>query len=227
MNPRGSVRQFILTHRLVRQTIVGLSFFSLCATARAQQRPALNDGVYGRLSADSVLSAEAGAGVTVTPSATTVASPAASATVRFRALDSAGLFLFYQSSFTATRNDALGLGVDLRPLTLARIFQDWERGPRALDLFVDSIGLELGVSVLNVGGAWGVNSGLAWVFATGAELPLWWGASSALCLRGSVRWLHSHPSDAAVASAQASDSLTVAGLLVFRTMVNVGHLRAR
>lgn len=206
-----------------------LGFSSVSYEVSAQSRPftsgSADDGVYGRLSSDSVLSAEVGGGIAF---ASGTVAPALSASLRFRALDTGGVFVFYQNaigtSAGAARNDALGLGLDLRPLTLARIFQDWERGPRALDLFLDSIGLELGASVVNIGANWGTQSGLAWVLGTGFEYPLWWGSSTALTLRLSARWIHAHPSDAWVASLAPSDTVSVTGLLVLRTMVNLGHV---
>ena len=206
-----------------------LLFCGVSSSALAQNRPTASDGVYGRLSADTVLSAEIGGGISiasnpVSPTIAPTIAPTVSTSLRVRALDSAGIFVFYQNAFGPTRNDALGLGLDLRPLMLARIFQDWERGPRTLDLFIDSIGLELGLSVQNIGAQWGATSGLSWVFGAGAEVPLVWGASTALCLRLSARWLHSHPSDVWAATVGPNDTVSINMLLVLRTMTNVGHV---
>jgi hypothetical protein len=202
--------------------VLALGCVARDAHAQSRRGAPDDDGVYGRLANDTVLSAEVGGGLALSNGELR---GAFAATLRARALDTGGLFVGYQIAPGAIRHDALSLGLDLRPLTLARIFQDWERGPRTLDLFIDSIGLELGAAWVRPGLAWGNGSGIAWVFGAGAEVPLWWSSGNAVCLRAHVRWTHAAPSDALAPSSAQDDSLFVTANLVFRAMANLGHVR--
>ncbi|MDP3274896.1 MAG: hypothetical protein Q8Q09_06830 [Deltaproteobacteria bacterium] len=201
--------------------IVGaaIALANVCATDAHAQRV---DGVYGRLDHDTALSVEAGGGIAVSNGALR---PGFSATIRARALDTLGLFAGYDHAFGAVRHDAISLGLDLRVLTLGRIFSDLERGPRTLDLFLDSITLELGASLVRPGERWGQGSGIAWIVGGGAELPLYWNQGTALMFRASVRWIHASAFDPHAPSAQADDAVFVTGSLVLRTMASLGHTR--
>ena len=86
---------------------------------------------YGRLRADTTLSLEAGGGLGLSGSDL---APALSTAARIRCLDMTGVFVSYDAVFTSTRSDALSVGLDVRPLMFARIFYNWEIGPRWLDL---------------------------------------------------------------------------------------------
>jgi hypothetical protein len=182
-----------------------------------------DDGVYGRLSRDTTLSVEVGGGLGLSNGAPR---GAFTTTLRARSLDTGGVFLAYQLAPGDRRHDALALGLDLRMLTLARIFQDMERGPRTLDLFLDSIGLELGAAWVRPGLPWGQGSGIAWVLGAGAEIPLAWRAGDAMCLRAGVRWVHSTGADALAPSATPDDAVFVTATLVLRAMANLGHVRS-
>ena len=180
------------------------------------------DGAYGRLRADTTLSLEAACGIGVVGNEVR---PAFSAGARIRALDMTGVFISYDAAFGSTRADALGVGVDLRPLMFARIFSNWEVGPRWLDLMVDSIGIELGVALRDLGATWNAGSGLGFVLGGGVELPLVWSDGTGLTARLGVRWIHSDPWDAE--GAQTPDMVQFTLGIVGRTMVNLGLVRAR
>jgi hypothetical protein len=109
------------------------------ATARAAEPPDV-DGAYGRLDGD--LSLELGAGV-----ATAAGAPALALEGRALYLETAGVLVHYADALggdDATTTRAIGLGVAMRPLFLARFAKDAERGPPRLDLLVDSLTLDLG-----------------------------------------------------------------------------------
>ncbi len=202
---------------------VALACVLVSQVVHAQTEAPSDDGVYGRLSRDTVLSIEAGGGLGLSNGEPR---GAFASTLRARALDTGGVFLSYQLAPGDPRHDAIALGLDLRMLTLARIFQDMERGPRTLDLFLDSIGLELGAAWVRPGLPWGRGSGIAWVLGTGAELPLAWRSGDAVTLRAGVRWVHSTGSDALAPSATSDDAVFVTASLVLRAMANLGHVRS-
>jgi hypothetical protein len=168
----------------------------LALLARAQPAAAFDrpvDGVYGRLTGDVVFSVEAGGGVALVNGA---ARGGFSAALRFRYLDMAGAFVRTDFAFGGARTDAISVGVDLRPLLFARVFSDWEHGPRWLDLMVDSIGLDMGVSWIDAGAPWRNGSGLAFLLGGGIEFPLVWAQGNALMLRFSAHWIHATDIDA-------------------------------
>jgi hypothetical protein len=63
---------------------------------------------------------------------------------------------------------------------MARIFSDLERGPRLLDLWLDSIGLELGAAWLRPGAPVHQGSGVGFWLGAGMELPLFWSSGDAV-----------------------------------------------
>ena len=95
--------------------------------------------------------------------------------LRVRYLESAGLFATYEDgSFAASGADpqrVLAGGVELRPLFLGRWLKGHETQQPLVDLTLDSIGLELGATVLQPAGAsFGARSGLE--VGLGLEFPL-------------------------------------------------------
>lgn len=193
------------------------------AQPRAEPAAPSDDGVYGRLRRDTVLSLEAGAGVAFVAGEVR---PAVAGALRARALDTIGPFVAYQFVPGASRQDALGLGLDLRVLTLARIFSNLERGPRTLDLWLDSIGLELGAAWIRPGAPWGSGSGVGWWLGGGMELPVYWSSGDAFCLRLQARWVHSSITDALATGLVSDDSVQITANLVLRLMANLGHVRS-
>jgi hypothetical protein len=98
------------------------------------------DTTYGRVDGD--LGVAFGAGATFGPSA-----PRAALDLRFRYLDTAGLFVSYEDGLSATSSDprrVVAAGFELRPLFLARWLSGRELSVAHLDLFIDSLGLEIG-----------------------------------------------------------------------------------
>jgi hypothetical protein len=142
---------------------------------------ARTDTTYGRIEGDVALSL--GAGATFGPRA-----PRGAVDLRFRYLDTAGLFVAYEDGAvfgaSAVPERLAVVGAELRPLFLAR----WGTGlgfarPR-LDLFLDSFGLELGVFWAQLPGeAFAKTSGLQ--FGVGLEFPL--------AARASGPWIGLHP----------------------------------
>lgn len=183
------------------------------------------DGVYGRLRGDTALSIEGSGGVAFAPDGVR---PVFGGTLRARYLDMTGIFLAYDNAPGATRFDALSLGADIRPLMFARIFSDWERGPRFVDLLLDSIGIEMGIAWVRPGEAWGTGSGLSWVFGAGVELPLLWSNGSGLTLRVGVRWIHAEAWDpqSAGTGLAAGEGVLLNLALVGRTMARLGLVGA-
>ena len=97
------------------------------------------DGSHGRFEGD--VAVVVGAGVTIGPRA-----PRGTLDLRLRYLSSAGVFATYEDGFGGSvPRRALALGLEVRPLFLARWGTNRELGTRPrLDLVIDSIALELG-----------------------------------------------------------------------------------
>jgi hypothetical protein len=144
------------------------------------------DTTYGRVDGD--LGVSIGAGATFGPSA-----PRAAADVRFRYLDTAGLFGFYEDGLSATSSDPrrlFGLGFEVRPLFLGRWLVGSEIGVSWLDLFIDSLGLELGTFFEEpIDGALESRPGVQ--VSLGLEVPLMGRASGLFIgLHGGGRFTH-------------------------------------
>ena len=204
----------------VRTAALIIPALALCpASARAQRI----DGMYGRLERDVVLSAELSAGAAQAHGADWA--PAADVTLRARYLDMAGVALGFRRTFAAQRDDALFLAVDLRPAFFARVNFDFQRGPRWLDLLLDSIGLELGAAWVRPGE--GRGEGAAALVGVGMELPLHWrDGAEAVMLRASARWTLADAWDVQGPGAQGGGAQVGLGIVV-RAFVRGGIVPSR
>lgn len=143
------------------------------------------DTSYGRLEGD--LSASAGVGAAFGPRG-----PRASIDLRLRYLWTAGLFFTYEDgpfwSSAAEPRRAFALGAEIRPFFLSRWANGFEIGNPWLDLFVDSIGLELGaVFVEPAGRPFGKNPGLQ--AGLGVQIPILPNATGPILgVHGGGRW---------------------------------------
>ncbi len=167
------------------------------------------DTSYGRLDGDVALAVSAGASV----SARGVAGVA---DLRFRYLQTAGIFTTYEESFGAGAEPLRVLtgGIELRPLFLARFFQGLELGSPYADLLLDSLAFDVGAFVGQpAGGNFADVAGLS--FGVGLELP-WFGRASSpfLGVRAVVRW-----SQEALSAAQPA----TVDVLGFAVMVVIGY----
>lgn len=177
-----------------------------------------DDGIYGRIRGDLVLSGEVLGGAL---SATDEVRPSLSVALRARYLDVVGLAAGYDVALRGPRYDALSLAVDFRPLFWVRVNYDLQQGPRWLDLFIDSIGLELGAAWLRPGEAYGAGAGLAMLLGAGFELPLAWSNGRGVLLRVAGRWFASEPWDAQGTGRDDTGYALSAGLVV-RTITRSG-----
>lgn len=124
---------------------------------------ARGDGVYGRFEGDLTVSAAAGAGVRwAGPEDGAVAT----ASLRFRYLDAVGPLVAGEWS-PGGRGRVL-LGLELRPLFPALLFSGLSSGNAWLDLWLQSIGVDLAMAFEDDGQALGV----AFVVGLACELPL-------------------------------------------------------
>ena len=201
----------------MRAPVLLTGVFLACAAPASAQSP---DGVYGRLRGDLSLSVEALGGAADTGAWAGMGSLA----VRARALDMVGAVLGYDRAFAGARFDHAFAAVDFRPAFFARWSYDFEHGPGWLDLFVDSLGVELGAAWLRPGA--GDASGAAFVLGGGADLPLYIGRSTVWSLRLATRYVSAQPFNAQGTGRDDSSVEFLAGL-VFRGMVNAGLTRVR
>lgn len=127
--------------------------------------------------------------------------------LRGRYLSMAGAFLTYEEGFakSADPRRLVSTGIEVRPLFMARWLRGLEVGQATLDLFVDSLGLELGVFFAEPPGR-GFGSRMGLQASLGLELPLF-GRAEGLFLtahgggRFSDGWASSEPSSGSDRSA--------------------------
>lgn len=142
--------------------------FALGALALASRaRAADDDGAYGRFDGDVELGLGAGVGLAH-------GGPALVGSATAVYLATAGVYAHYADALGAASPRtarSIATGVVLRPLFLGRNANDLEQGPARLDLFVDSLALELGAVFRQpTGGAFQPTPGLE--LAVEAALPL-------------------------------------------------------
>lgn len=158
---------------------------SLAFTGVARASDVVTDPSHGRIDGD--LAAVASAGLTFGPT-----DPRLAADVRFRYLSTAGLFGTYEDG-PAIGSDSdprrvLAVGIELRPLFLARWFQGHETGNAYFDLTLDSFALELGAVFVQPDGR-GFASQAGLQAGLGLELPIFPNATGPLIgLHGGCRW---------------------------------------
>ncbi|AKU99773.1 hypothetical protein AKJ09_06437 [Labilithrix luteola] len=165
---------------------VALAFSSSLAFAgAARASDAEVDPSHGRIEGD--VAAVGAAGLTFGPTA-----PRLAGDVRFRYLSTAGLFATYEDGpaigSASDPRRVLAVGIELRPLFLARWFQGRETGNAYFDLTLDSFALELGAVFLQpAGGDFASKPGLQ--AGLGLELPIFPNATGPLVgVHGGCRW---------------------------------------
>ena len=171
------------------------------AAAAFVARIASADGgepTYGRVSGDVTI--VAGVGATLAPRG-----PRADADLRLRYLETAGLFASYEegAAFGAGADPTrlVCTGAELRPLFLFRWLQGHETRRARWDLFVDSLGFELGAVFAQPQGA-GFASQPGVEVALEGEVPILEQATGPwIALNAGLRW-----SDQALASAVAREA---------------------
>lgn len=159
--------------RPTRATAATAAFVGLAMVAARPARAepdgaAKTDTSHGRLDGD--LAVAAGIGAAFGPRG-----PRAAIDLRLRYLSTAGIFATYEDGpFLASDAEpkrALAIGVELRPLFLARWAQGLESGNAWLDLTVDSFALELGAVLMQPAGRpFGRSPGLQ--IGVGFEIPI-------------------------------------------------------
>jgi hypothetical protein len=158
------------------------------AAAVLEPRDALaggwEDATYGRVEGD--LTLVVGAGGVAAPRG-----PRGEAELRLRYLESVGVYAAYEDGpFLASRAEPSRFvlaGAEVRPLFLFRWLKGHETSQAALDLVIDSIGLEFGAAFAQPSGGGlsspGLEAGLGFeVPVLGRGTGLWVG------LRGGLRW---------------------------------------
>lgn len=123
---------------------------------------AAQDGAYGRLTGDLTLEAALGGGAAFEQEVR----GAATLELRARYLDVAGLFAGLE-----LRGDGASrvlFGADLRPIFLARFLLNASLHDRYWDVFIDSIGIDLGVAIVPLDEL----AGAALAIGFGADVPL-------------------------------------------------------
>ena len=173
--------------------------------------PREGDGLYGRFDRDVVLSAALGTGAAFFGEGAWVGT----LELRARYLDSAGVFVAPEVRLFA--DPRILLGVDFRPLFLARFFEGLSAAHEWSDLVLDSIGLDLGVVLIPIGDHTGAGLSLG----GGVDFPIAVEDGTGLYLRLGTRWAHARLVDRNGPPRGVSD-LSVFVALGWRFGVDVG-----
>ena len=179
------------------------------ALARAQE-----DGAYHRLRNDLTLDAALGGGATFDALGT---SGAATLELRARYLDMAGAVI--GAEWRPDGASRVLVMADVRPIFLGRFLLAASLYDRYWDLFIDSIGLDLGVAVAPLDGSVGV--ALAIGFGLDVPLVFFGDGVEGIALRLYGRHVASLPSDRLGPNGGLSDWIA-GGALVFRAAVSTG-----
>jgi hypothetical protein len=200
---------------------------ALPATVVAQVRTerANDDGVYGRFGSDLVLSFGVNAGIglgdpVLAARGSDAPTLALDAEIRLRILDSAGVVI--APEWRPEGASRLVAALDVRPVFLARFLFGATTGDRYADLFLDSLGVELGATVFAPDGRVAV----AFAVGFGAEIPVWVPPeiTGAVALRLGARWTGAGSTDVWGPQRTIDDWTIHAGVLV-RFHANVGLAR--
>jgi hypothetical protein len=143
---------------------LGFAIALLAAALPCRAAEGEPDGVYGRLDGD--LDLRLGAGVAVAKGG-----PQLAASVSALYMSTAGLYVHYTDALGSEGPAvirSIATGVTLEPLFLGRYALDLERGPARLDLFLDSISLQMGAF-------WDLPRGSAFARDPGFEFALGFG----------------------------------------------------
>ena len=142
------------------RTSLGFALALAASLGASVARADDGDGAYGRFDHALVLSAAAGAGVSVGAEPDGAAFVAS---LHARVLDAAGPFLELRGP--GAPHTRLTLGVELRPLWPSLFLLDLSTGNEWLDTFVQSVGVDLGA-------AFDLDGGIALAYGFALEVPL-------------------------------------------------------
>jgi hypothetical protein len=202
--------------------VLAAFFVSSSASAQTRSQRRADDGVYGRFRTDLAISLGVNGGVVLGEPVLAMTRPSdpilsISAEVRLRVLDSAGIVL--APEWRPEGSSRLFAGVDLRPGFLTRFLYGISADDRYIDLFIDSIGVDLGAVVFAPNG----RVGFAFAVGFGCEIPLYVpeDLSGAFALRLGARWVGAGSNDE-WGPLQHVDDWTLSAGLVVRFHVNAG-----
>lgn len=220
----GDARWFEMPMRrsLALLGALALTLWSSLATAQVRAPHRADDGVYGRFYSDLAFSVGVHGGVVLGDPVLANTRPSdailsVSADIRFRVLDSAGIVL--APEWRPEGSSRLFAGVDVRPGFLTRFLYNITARDRYVDLFIDSIGADIGAVVFAPNG----RVSFAFAVGFGCEIPLWVpeDLSGAFALRLGARWVGAGANDV-FGPAQHVDDWTVSAGLLVRFEANVG-----
>ena len=208
------------------RTMAGIAGALALGVGTARADATTVDSSYGRIDGD--IDLVVGAGSVIAPRG-----PRGEAELRLRYLETAGVFATYEDALgsSAEPERALIMGLEMRPLFLARWLRGLETQRDWLDLALDSLGFEMG-AVLQQPAGRGFASQRGIEVAIGIELPLLARAVGPwIGVRGGLRWSEAALVSGSVVSAddrQATLSLTLAWHQIFAAhVVDIGDRAVR
>lgn len=183
----------------------------MIAVVLAPSTAAAQDGAYGRLTGDLTLEAALGGGAAFEQDVR----GAATLELRARYLDVAGLFAGLE--LRADGASRALFGADLRPLFLARFLLNASLHDRYWDVFLDSIGIDLGVAIVPLDEL--VGAALAVGFGADVPLVFFGDGYEGISLRLAGRHVAALATDRFAPDGGISDWLVMASIVVRGSVV--------
>lgn len=195
------------------RAIALLAVLAVPSLARAQG----GDTIYGRFDGDLVLSAGLGGGIAIADRRHPDVTGTTTIELRARLLDTGGLLV--APEWRPEGDSRVVVAVDLRPVFLVRFLLNMESGDRYLDLFVDSIGLDVGAAITPLD----ADVGIAFAFGWGVDVPIWVPEriGGAVSLRLGGRYVGALPGDQ-LGPTGGTDDVAVLAVLNVRGVVDLG-----
>lgn len=200
--------------------LLAIALLAALTLPAAPTRADEGDTVYQRLAGDLVLSAGIGGGVAFLDRVGPDVTGTTTIELRARLLDTGGLVI--APEWRPEGDSRVVVAVDLRPLFLIRFLSNLQSGDRWVDLFVDSIGIDLGIAI----GPLSDEVGIATALGLGFDVPLFVpnGVEGGIFLRIASRWVGALASDQLAPPGGVQD-VNVIAVLTVRGLADLGIAR--
>lgn len=214
---RGRVHRLAPRPTIARTVLRAIALLAVLAVPSLARAQGGGDTIYGRFDGDLVLSAGLGGGIAIADRRHPDVTGTTTIELRARLLDTGGLLV--APEWRPEGDSRVVIAVDLRPVFLVRFLLNAESGDRYLDLFVDSIGIDVGAAITPLD----ADVGVAFAFGWGVDVPIWVPEriGGAVSLRVGGRYVGALPGDQ-LGPTGGTDDVAILAVLNVRGVVDLG-----